>query len=377
MELFMRDDRSRTSRRNPFQRRNRMNDLIEPTVRTFLDNNESIFVGGREGDVTTGSDGNDIIFDLGGVNFINPGEGDDIVIGGKGFETFVVGSGGSDTFIGGRGSDLFEFFAFANRPGEVDRILDFETGVDAIVVAGGSEVTYDNDSGSIYIDGLKSVEVGAGLDLNVVARQGSFLIFSNGDGPAFSNSATITNAGDFEAVPALPLLPGSSEPEFIEATPEAGTAAAAEVGQRNRLFFDRDSNVALGGNLSDTISGGGGSDHLAGFGGADLLIGGAEDDVLQGDNGRDTLIGGSGSDLMYGGKGRDTFIFGPDAFGESSLDVIVDFEVGKDSIQVIGSSDVSYDDASGLLSINNHNVAVIDSGFELEVIAGNNFALIS
>jgi Ca2+-binding RTX toxin-like protein len=112
---------------------------------------------------------------------------------------------------------------------------------------------------------------------------------------------------------------------------------------------------------SDEIYGGSGDDYeligdaggLSGnsVGGDDRIDGGAGNDELVGDGlsigdnaqaGNDVLIGGSGNDTLYGdgsfvsgytgaGGGSDRFIFGVG----SGRDRIMDFEVGKDIIQIL------------------------------------------
>lgn len=84
--------------------------------------------------------------------------------------------------------------------------------------------------------------------------------------------------------------------------------------------------VIDGSSLKDRIYGGGGNDVIRGFGGNDKLVG---------DAGRDRLAGGRGDDILTGdnaanGSFRDVFVFG----GNSGRDVITDFEVGKDILEI-------------------------------------------
>lgn len=80
-----------------------------------------------------------------------------------------------------------------------------------------------------------------------------------------------------------------------------------------------------GSGIKDKIFGGGGDDLIRGFGGDDKLVGG---------NGKDRIIGGEGNDKMTGdgddGTFADTFVFGQN----SGKDVITDFEVGKDMLEI-------------------------------------------
>jgi hemolysin type calcium-binding protein len=60
-----------------------------------------------------------------------------------------------------------------------------------------------------------------------------------------------------------------------------------------------------GGNLNDTLSGGGDGDKIDGLGGKDTIRGGLGGDKLIGGLGADSLFGGGGIDKLLGGPGRD------------------------------------------------------------------------
>jgi Ca2+-binding RTX toxin-like protein len=83
--------------------------------------------------------------------------------------------------------------------------------------------------------------------------------------------------------------------------------------------------VLDGGSLRDRIYAGGGDDIVRGLGGNDKLVG---------ESGKDTLIGGTGNDILTGDSTKssyaDVFVFGKD----SGKDIITDFEVGKDMLQI-------------------------------------------
>ena len=65
--------------------------------------------------------------------------------------------------------------------------------------------------------------------------------------------------------------------------------------------------------------------------GTDRLAGGPADDVLRGGRWQDFLVGGAGRDRLLGGGDADTFKFKP----RSSIDEIVDFQPGKDRIDLM------------------------------------------
>ncbi|MDR5655122.1 calcium-binding protein [Ruixingdingia sedimenti] len=91
-----------------------------------------------------------------------------------------------------------------------------------------------------------------------------------------------------------------------------------------------------GGGLRDLLYGGAQSDLLQGDGGNDALFGGGGADMLYGGEGNDRLVGGTGKDVLYGGAGADQFVFrsAAEAGGGGGRDVIADFEVGLDKINL-------------------------------------------
>lgn len=69
--------------------------------------------------------------------------------------------------------------------------------------------------------------------------------------------------------------------------------------------------------------------------GRNSLFGGNGNDYLLGGNGNDNLYGDTGSDKLIGGAGNDTFAYLSlsDSFPQSP-DIIFDFEIGKDKIDI-------------------------------------------
>lgn len=103
----------------------------------------------------------------------------------------------------------------------------------------------------------------------------------------------------------------------------------------------------------DQLQGTSGADQIKGNAGNDMLLGLAGNDDLDGGVGNDTMDGGAGNDLLSGGKGADLFIssFGdilvsipPEGTTEAHIhlflgdDVISDFELGTDHLQMLAGS---------------------------------------
>ena len=113
---------------------------------------------------------------------------------------------------------------------------------------------------------------------------------------------------------------------------------------------DGDDQLYDGGGF-DTLHGGPGNDYLQGSADDDSLNGGPGDDNLldYGDNDDDSLNGGAGNDTLesrggndrfHGGAGNDTFVFG----STNGDDIISDFTVGEDLIDLIHFTYFSFDE---------------------------------
>jgi Ca2+-binding RTX toxin-like protein len=125
------------------------------------------FLGGGGGDP-----GNDTLYGGEGNDFLVGDEGDDKLYGGTGSD-FLEGGEGSDTLSGGADGEIDTFSFQVSQTGTgVDRITDFEVGIDHILIqgfggapvdivinddpkpltAGVAAVLYDTDNGRLYLD---------------------------------------------------------------------------------------------------------------------------------------------------------------------------------------------------------------------------------
>ena len=365
----------------------------QTNILLFPDTND-VAVGGDEVDIISGGAGVDNIMGAEGTDFMFGGTGDDIVRGGKG-DDVVVGNEGSDVLISGEGSDIYEFFADQFVEGDKDTILDFETN-DAIVVIGSTDVEYNNQTGSLSVDGMEVASLEAGLELDVLAREDSSVVFTNGGTAEFSKSSDTSNETTTESTESEPgteptevsssLLEDSTPPlfisefegaEFFDAPQEGGGLyAAGQEDQTNILLFPDTNDVAVGGDEVDIISGGAGVDNIMGAEGTDFMFGGTGDDIVRGGKGDDVVVGNEGSDVLISGEGSDIYEFFADQFVEGDKDTILDFET-NDAIVVIGSTNVDYNAQTGLVSVDGMEVASLDAGFNLDVLIRDDSSVIS
>lgn len=108
----------------------------------------------------------------------------------------------------------------------------------------------------------------------------------------------------------------------------------------DKLYCGDGDDTAYGGMSNDVLMGDLGNDMLHGEPGNDHLLGDVGNDTLWGGTGKDILNGGIGADVLLGGYGwADEFAF--INFNEVGLapgtrDIIVDFEVGIDKIDLGG-----------------------------------------
>lgn len=129
-----------------------------------------------------------------------------------------------------------------------------------------------------------------------------------------------------------------------------------EDGFLNNLGDDVIYGTTKGDNLrgtsgNDKIYGGLGNDKIRGLNGDDIIEGGIGKDKLFGGKGNDSIhgsldddiiAGGKGSDVLVGGDGNDKFVFKRrHSLAKGELDIIKDFESGKDKLEFHGWGNVN------------------------------------
>ena len=185
----------------------------------------------------------------------------------------------------------------------------------------------------------------------------------------------------------LALNSGSTVPLFISDfegaeffdTPQEGGGlyAAGQEDTTNILLFPDTNDVAVGGDEVDIISGGAGVDNIMGAEGTDFMFGGMGDDIVRGGEGDDVVVGNEGSDILISGEGSDIYEFFADQFVEGDVDIILDFEIERDALVVIGSTNVDYNAQTGLVSVDGAEVASIEAGLDLDVLTRADSSVIS
>jgi VCBS repeat-containing protein len=275
-----------------------------------------VLTGGAGADQLSGGDGNDdlmgeadndVLTGAAGSDTLNGGDGNDDLSGGDAADT-LVGGAGNDTLAGGEGVDRLtgdagsDTFVFTTATGSTgasfDTITDFVTGSDKINVTLTGDLDI-NVSGfaavSSFNDGLVSLSLAKG-DAFYSSADGKLYVDVDGNG-------TISQGTDYVV-----------------------STAAVAAGDVNFSI--------TGGNAANNLTGGAGNDTLNGDAGNDIIIGGA---------GADAITGGVGSDTLTGGSGADTFSFAAGDSDVGTIDIVTDYALADDLLDLVGSATVAAD----------------------------------
>jgi Ca2+-binding RTX toxin-like protein len=249
--------------------------------------NDQIF-GGKDNDRRHGDSGHDRLNGDSGNDYLDGGSGNDFAYGGKGDDT-ILGASGNDQLEGGTGADT----------------LYGGSGNDSLI-GGNDDDTLYGDSGNDRLEGSVGNDIlygGSGND-NLKGGSGDDLIYSGAnkdvvDGGSGSDTVSYDYADSF-------------------------------------VNIDLHRKKTTGGD-SDTlksIENGIGSDYN------DSLRGNRLDNRLEGGNGNDVIRGMTGNDVLIGGLGADSFTWRQSDL-DGSLDQILDFALGEDSLSFDVSSSLA------------------------------------
>jgi Ca2+-binding RTX toxin-like protein len=260
-----------------------------------------------------GTSYSDVLIGDGGDNEIQGLEGDDLLKGGAGADS-LFGGYGNDTLEGGSGADSF-FFTYAPASAGIDRISDFVSGTDRIVL--------DNSkfTSLLGVGQLSAAQFRSGAGVATAADADDYLIYNTTTGALYYDA---DGSG------------GSHLPIQIAVLHGEGAATLLH------------SDIEVIGAAHSTINGTAGNDSLSGTNGADLILGG---------DGDDTLDGGSGNDTINGGDGIDTV-----TYASSTDNTTVELGRGKAAKDGHGGSDT-------LISIENATGSALN-----DIIIGSNIA---
>jgi Ca2+-binding RTX toxin-like protein len=254
----------------------------------------------------TGDDVANILIGNGAKNILEGGGGADILQGGLGNDTYVLGADTTDTLIDTGGNDTIT--------STISRSLAGYATIENLTLLGIANIDATGNALANVLTGNTGNNVldgGAGKDtLNGGLGNDTYVLGSD-------TTDTIVDAG--------------------------GNDTITSTITRSLAGYTTIENVTLLGTASINATGNGLANVLSGNGGSNVLDGGA---------GNDTLIGGLGRDTMTGGSGKDTFVFrtfADSGVGAGIRDVIKDFRVGDDRIDLSALGITKFDAAAGTL----------------------------
>ena len=324
-----------------------------------------LVVGGRGSDVLIGGAGDNVIDGLGGSDRLVGGLGDDVLtLGGGGT---AEGEEGRDALTGGSGiSDL--------SGGEGDDTITLGEGGGHAYGGGGDDTLTGGAGGDVLYggDGSDRITAGAGDDHVVLDDLGAGDYADGGEGSdhlsADASAATdpVVLAGGQLFLDGLLVATGFEGFDLVAGSGDdtltggSGHSTLSGGEGRDAISLGEGGGYAYGGGGNDTLMGGRGSERLLGGAGDDVLDTGEGGGRARGGAGSDVLTGGSGDDVLAGAAGADEFWYVTGQPGVVGTDLILDFEVGVDtlvlrrtgiaSIKVADLDGDGADDSSVLLS---------------------------
>jgi Ca2+-binding RTX toxin-like protein len=310
-----------------------------------------------------GTDGKDLI--IGGelADEFDGGKGEDDIQG-KGGDDFLCGGAGNDTLTGGEGADRFVIgFGFGT-----ETITDFKPGVDRLELTGDltlENLTYEEKEGNTLVKHKGTGDVFAvlqgvtGFTPNQAIIEPPPQTTVGGDGPdnykVGEPGSPIDGKND--------LVNTGAGPDSVDTSAGQGGNDISTGAGDDKATVGKD-DFAFGGEGNDELdaSKGRGGNRMYGGIGNDNLTAGKNDEIF-GNEGDDTLtmMMKEGGNVAAGGEGKDKFVLDP-KMNYDAINKILDFTSGTDKIVLkgINSSDVKYDPATGIISVNGNNLAELD-----------------
>ncbi len=279
--------------------------------------NDQLFGDGGN-DVIEGGSGNDFAWGGYGSDQISGGKGDDSLYGDSGHDS-LDGDSGNDSIDGGSGNDSIDGGKGDDNisGGSGNDQLHGGTGADVLFGGYGNDSLYGgNDDDILQGDrGNDSLEGGMGNDTLYGGSGNDNLKGGSGDDLMYSGANK-------------DVVDGGSGSDTVSYD-YADSGVNIDLHRKKTTGGDSDT--------LKSIENGIGSDHN------DSLRGNRLDNRLEGGNGNDVIRGMAGNDVLIGGAGDDSFTWRQSDL-DGSLDQILDFALGEDSLSFVVNSSLASQD---------------------------------
>ena len=242
-----------------------------------------------------------------GVTF-NGRDGDDTLTGGDGND-ILQGGAGADALSGGAGVDTAHY-----GTASAGIVLNLATGVHGGDAAGDAFIGIERFVGSRHDDRM----IGSVLADRLFGGDGDDVLSGGGGDDALEGGAGADTLSGGE-----------------------GVDTALYIRARGGITLNLTTGAHDGEAAGDVLSG---IERYVGSTHDDRLLGGDAAENLFGDAGDDVLAGGGGRDRLRGDSGADTFVF---ARGDGA-DVVLDFDVDEDALDLTGAGIDGFDALSDL-----------------------------
>jgi Ca2+-binding RTX toxin-like protein len=314
-----------------------------PSLAAFSGNNK--LEGGKGSDLLIGLSGNDTL--IGGVygnthedshNDNNTGSDNDVDIGlftfavassdagqvpvdgndwldGGEDDDWLDGGAGDDSLTGGAGKDVF---SFQKDEHSTDRIMDFVSGEDKIDLSQFQDV---NGIGDVAISGNA---------ITFASSEGQQIIVN---APVHAWDITFSGGNYIIGTPDNDTLTGGSSSDTLVGG--SGDDVLGTPPSNGNDDSDNHVDDSFNDSFNDLDVGVG----LMAFSAMSDSFAAVKGDSIDGGAGNDTLYSGIGSDTLTGGAGFDVFVF---SGNDADEDIITDFALGEDSIDLSAMAGVGY-----------------------------------
>ena len=344
--------------------------------------NGEILYGGSGNDILKGFDGDDWLYGEQGNDTLYGGNGNDRVEGaydsdllfGEAGDDLISGGDGHTTIYGGSGND-----SVGSSYG--DQLVYGETGDDYVRTWIGNDTIYGGEDNDSFNSSSNSTLLGGDGNDNFTIMNGSGRKVMGGAGldTYFGFGATDTTYA-FTALTdttdaARESITLSGATDHIDLTGLGFTAIAEGTQTGTTLgyattpggfrFDDGDSDFSFDvttasiGNVNILFSGGGMGNLTVGTQDDDALTATSGNDSILAGQGTDTIAAGGGNDTISGGTQGDVFVFVRET---GASDVITDFELGRDVIDLRDASFTGLDEFTDLTITNDGGDAIVDIG---------------